>query len=348
MQKPNSNKSFLVTTVSSLSVLLLFKLFFSVLNKNITEANEISFLFIQWICYALTLVFLSVYLLNYLLNIWLSWKKYAVIRFILQLFVGTILSLGSINIAYNFIKSQFTQAPADINQVILLNIYGGAIILPIFASFFGYKFLRAWKKSEIESERLAKENTRSQLLSLRNHLDPHFLFNNLNILSSLMDKDIELSKSYLNKFAEVYRVILKTEYSDLTTLEEELSLIDSYIYLLKIRFKDAIYFDFEISSSAKEMALPPLSIQMLVENAIKHNIATKEKPIYIKIKSLEDNTLIVENNLQKKKYLPQERKATGIINIQRRYEFFTNKKITVLENEDVFSITLPLIEIDYN
>ena len=153
-----------------------------------------------------------------------------------------------------------TSAPADAAQVVLLNIYGAAFILPLFSFYFGYKFLRDWRKSELESEQLMRENTRSQLMSLRNHLDPHFLFNNLNILSSLMDKDIELSKEYLDKFAEVYRVILKTEYSDLTTLREELGLIESYVYLLKIRFRYAVFFNFEIEDSILNRALPPLTI----------------------------------------------------------------------------------------
>jgi len=327
-------------------ILLILKCIFSLLEDSITEPNELRFLSIQWFCYTAVLVTTAVYLLNETLNFILPWKKHTGFRFVLQLIAGTLLSLGSINLAYNFIKTQFTQAPPDFNQLLLLNIYGGAIILPIFSMFFGYKFLKAWRKSEIESERLSKENTRSQLMSLRNHLDPHFLFNNLNILSSLMDKDVELSKEYLNKFAEVYRVILKTEYSDLTTLEDELKLIESYVYLITIRFQDAVFFNVDVSKNTLEKAMPPLSIQMLIENAIKHNVATKDKPIHIKVYE-KDNFLVVENNIQKKKYLPKEREATGLKNIQKRYEFFTDKKVLIEEKNEKFTIMLPLIEIDY-
>lgn len=347
MLNKKPKQKLLIATVIALLLLLVFKCIFSLLEESITEPNQLKFLSAQWICYTAMLLTTSVYLLNELLNLVLPWKKHTGFRFVLQLIVGTLFSLGSINLAYNFIKTQFTQAPPDFNQLLLLNIYAGAIILPIFSLFFGYKFLKAWRKSEVESERLSKENTRSQLMSLRNHLDPHFLFNNLNILSSLMDKDVELSKEYLNKFAEVYRVILKTEYSDLTTLEDELKLIESYVYLITIRFQDAVFFNVDVSKKTMEKAMPPLSIQMLIENAIKHNVATKDKPIYIKVYE-NDNLLIVENNMQKKKYLPKEREATGLKNIQKRYEFFTDKKVIVEENKEKFIIKLPLIEIDYD
>jgi len=330
----------------ALTCLAVLRSIFLLIIPEVAEPDTERYLFIQWFLYAVLLIIIVLYSLSWILNRFLSWKQYAGTRFLIQLIFGTGLSLLCVNLVYNFLKQELTSAPADLSQVVLLNIYGAAFILPIFSSYFGYKFLKAWRKSELESERLMRENTKSQLLSLRNHLDPHFLFNNLNILSSLMDKDTALSKTYLNKFAEVYRVILKTEYSDLTTLEEELDLIDSYVYLISIRFKDCVFFDFSIDNTLKTRALPPLTIQMLIENAIKHNVATVDKPVRIKIYS-EGDMLLVENNLQKKKYMPRERKATGIENIRRRYEFFTDKKPVVVESETAFIVKLPLIEIEY-
>jgi len=222
-----------------------------------------------------------------------------------------------------------------------------AIILPTFSLYFGYQFLKDWRRSEVESERLLKENARSQMMSLKNHLDPHFLFNNLNILSSLMDKDVELSKEYLDKFAEVYRIILKAEHSDLTLLEEEIKLLDSYVYLLKIRFGKSVIFKIDLTKAALEKALPPLSIQMLIENAIKHNMASEAKPITIDISS-DSHHVIVKNNIQKKTYAEQEREGTGLDNIKNRYEFFSDQPVIINETADTFSVTLPLIEIEYD
>ncbi len=301
-----------------------------------------------WVSTASLLIFVFNFSFDRLLNFFLAWKKYAITRFLTQMIGGALISLWVLNISYNIIKDQFTSAPPDPNQMLLLNIYGFAIILPFFSFYFGFKFLKAWRKSEVESEQLQKENARSQMMTLKNHLDPHFLFNNLNILSSLMDKDVELSKSYLDKFAEVYRIILRTEYSDLTTVEEEMRLIESYIYLLKIRFEDSVFFDLDVSEKHKKRAIPPLSIQMLVENVIKHNMASKEKPIYIQLKAVSDDYILISNNIQEKKYGTSKREGTGLNNIRKRYEFFTDKTLTVEKVNDQFVVTLPLLEIEYN
>lgn len=311
------------------------------------ERQFTPFLSLIWIAYSFLFVFISNYAFNWILNYILPWKKYASWRFACQLFFGTLISLGCLNLSYALIKDQFTSAPPDPSQILLLNIYGFAMILPVFALYFGMKFLKAWKKSELEAERLQKENARSQMKTLRNHLDPHFLFNNLNILSSLIDHDSELSKTYLDKFAEVYRIILRADTGDLTTLEEEMKLIDSYMYLLKIRFKDSIIFTADIDPKHKETVIPPLSIQMLVENALKHNVASTKQPIEITIHSIDGDYIRIQNNIQKKKFMPAERKGTGLDNIKRRYAYFTDKDIVINEGDHHFIVDLPLMHIDF-
>lgn len=333
--------------IIALVLLVLVRVFsFQILPPEDNSQDRIIFLTVYYAIVTLLILFIANYLLIKVFDTFLTWKRFPVLRFLLQMILGTLLSLLAINIIYHSVKFEFTDAPPDEAQVILMNIYASSILLPLISLYFGFKFLRAWRKSELESEQLQKENTRSQLMTLRNHLDPHFLFNNLNILSSLMDKDLEQSKTYLDKFAEVYRQILKTEYSDLTTLREEMQLIESYVYLLKTRFKDQVFYEFNLDEVSMEKALPPLTIQMLIENAIKHNVATKEKPIYIQIYA-ENNNLIVKNNMRKKKYLEREREATGISNIQKRYSFFTNEEVEIKESDASFIVKVPLIDIDY-
>lgn len=318
-----------------------------ILHPTIDETAEIKVFTSCWLLIGFSLVLITVTLLDLVLDKLISWKRYPGLRFFLQMIVSTIFSIVSLNLSYYFIKEYYIATPVAENFIVL-NFYAAALILPGFSLYFGYKFLKDWKRSELETERLQKENARSQMMSLKNHLDPHFLFNNLNILSSLMDKDINLSKEYLDKFAEVYRVILKAEYSDLTLLEEELQLIDAYIYLLKIRFAKSVFVHVNIEDTAKQKALPPLSIQMLIENAIKHNMANVNNPITIKIYSAGMDTVIVENNVQKKKYSQQERKGSGLENIKNRYKFFTDKPVVITEDESVFKVTLPLLEIDFS
>lgn len=285
-------------------------------------------------------------LLNKGLNFILPWKKRSGLRFIAHLVLGTCLSLVVLNLAYQIIKSSFTEAPPEFGQLVLLNVYGMALLLPIYSLFFGVKFLRAWRKADLESEILQKENSRSQMMMLRNHLDPHFLFNNLNTLSSLIDIDRDLSKQYLDKFAEVYRSILRTEQTDLTTVREELEMIESYVFLLNIRFQNAFTIDVNVDDQDLDMAIPPLSIQMLIENALKHNVTSKKKPMHMSIESESSAFLIVTNTLQKKIIQPNSRIGTGIDNIRTRYEFFTEKKVDIIETMDVFKVRLPLIKVE--
>lgn len=318
------------------------------LHPDINEGKETKVLSLCWLLIGGSFTIIAISLLDYILNKFLAWKTFPAFRFFTQMLLGTISSLACLNASYLLVRDYYTTASADPAQLIVMNLYGGAIILPLFSIYFGYQFLKDWRRSEIESERLSKENARSQMMSLKNHLDPHFLFNNLNILSSLMDKDVELSKEYLDKFAEVYRIILKAEHSDLTLLEEEIKLLDSYVYLLKIRFGKSVAFNIDLTKSSLEKALPPLSIQMLIENAIKHNMASEEKPVTIKIYSTGSDNIVIENNIQKKTYAVQERKGTGLDNIKNRYEFFSELPVLIEESSDTFRVTLPLIDIDYD
>ena len=316
-------------------------------NPIVSESSEDRTYTILWILLSGALIILALSLLDFVLNKILAWKKFPGLRFFFQMVLGTGLSLLCLNLSFDFLRSYYTEAAPDTGQLIVMNLYGSALILPIFSLYFGYQFLRDWRRSELESERLMKENARSQMMSLKNHLDPHFLFNNLNILSSLMDKDVSLSKDYLDKFASVYRIILKAEHSDLTLLEDELQLVDAYIYLLKTRFEGSVIFELDIDKKHMDKGIPPLAIQMLIENAIKHNMASSDSPIKIRILTSGDH-IIIENNIQKKKYFQQDHRGSGLENIKARYAFFSDRPMKVEETEDIFRVTLPLIKIDYD
>lgn len=295
---------------------------------------------------AIALILVSNYIVTSILDRLVPWDIYKIKRFILQVLLGLTVSLGIINGLYILLKNNFTDTAPDTIQLILLNTYGAAIVIPIIAIYFGIKFLKAWSNTQLEAERLQKENARSQMMSLRNHLDPHFLFNNLNILSSLMDHDIELSKSYLEKFAEVYRTILKSELSDLTTLSDEIKLIDAYIYLVKIRWRDALDISININEEDLKKALPPLSGQMLIENVIKHNTISKSSIMKIELKSVDNSFLSVSNSKKPKIYSDNTKSGTGLINIQNRYAYFTNRKVEVTDGPKNFEVKLPLLTIE--
>lgn len=311
-----------------------------------TESNDIGGLTVVLFLLGAPLIVLCNKLITKVLDYRLTWTIYKEKRFALQVILGLLISLGCINGLYIILKELYTDSAPDSLQLILINIYSALIIIPTISIYFGLKFLNEWNTYKLEAERLQKENAHSQMMSLRNHLDPHFLFNNLNILSSLIDLDVALSKKYLEKFAEVYRTILRSKLSDLTTLSEELQLMDAYTYLVKIRWKDALFIHTNIPDEVKEKAIPPLAAQMLIENAIKHNTISKSDPLHISIEVIDGNFLEISNTKNIKEYSDIKKTGTGLLNIKNRYEYFTEQSVEVLEDDTTFRVKLPLLTIE--
>ncbi len=273
------------------------------------------------------------------------WLKFGRKRFFFHLIVGIIYSLVVINLAYFTFKVLFTVDPPTIDQIIVTTVFGAMLFIPAFTIYFSLHFLEYWQQSELEMEKFQKESMRSQLATLKNHLDPHFLFNNLNILSSLIDKDQEMSQEFLVRFAQVYRTMLLTKVEDLVTLEEEMDFIQSYIFLLRTRFEDNIQFQIKINEEASYSMLPPLTVQLLIENAVKHNIITEDRPLIIKIEASPDELFII-NSLYEKPQDLISKSGTGIQNIKERYKYFTDNELVFQKNQKEYQVKLPLLEIE--
>ncbi len=273
------------------------------------------------------------------------WREYGVKRFFIHLFLGYALSLGIINVSYVALKILLTQIPPSGEQLMITNVFGAILFIPAFSMYFSLQFLNYWRTSQVEMEKFQKESIQSELKNLKNHLDPHFLFNNLNILSALIDKDKGASKQFLVRFAQVYRKMLQSSNEDLVSLEEEVDFIQSYHNLLDARFGKAIQIEFKIEPNCLDLMLPPLTLQMLVENAVKHNIASIERPLKIVIEASE-STAIISNTLFEKKADLHEKSGTGLQNIRDRISYFTDGQIMVDKSESKFMVTIPLTEIE--
>jgi len=298
-----------------------------------------------WVVVVLLLLWMGNRLLTRLFNRYLSWLSYGNIRFFVHLLCGVFYSLVVINGTYTALKYLLTIDPPTRGQLIVMNVYGAIIFIPAYSIYFSLHFLRSWRKSEVESEKFQKESMRSQLESLKSHLDPHFLFNNLNILSSLIDKDKARSKVFLDKFAEVYRLLLRSRTEDLVTLREELDFIESYCFLIQTRFEDSIRFHIDIPSNLHRFLLPPLTLQMLMENAIKHTLITEKKPLSVHIIAGHDHpSLVVSNTLNEKQNAMATTSGSGLENIRMRYRHFTSRDMEVEKTETEFKVTIPLIE----
>ncbi len=200
-------------------------------------------------------------------------------------------------------------------------------------------FFKNWKEAAVQQEKLKREQLALQYETLKSQVNPHFLFNNLNSLTSLISTNPEKAIDFVKKLSEVYRYVLDQKDHELVTLETELKFLESYIFLQRIRFEANL--NVQIDVNPGKFKVIPLSVQMLVENAIKHNEISDKNPLSIHIFSTDDDYLNVENRLQKK--VGSEGSGSGIQNIKDRYEFFTSKKVIISENIDKFIVSIPLL-----
>lgn len=192
---------------------------------------------------------------------------------------------------------------------------------------------------------LQKEMLASKYTSLKNQISPHFLFNSLNTLTSLMYEDRDLASDFLSRLASSYRYILENTEEDLVSLSKELNFLDSYIFMMNIRHAGALKIQMDIKIEAQNFLVPTLSLQMLIENALKHNYFSKEKPLNIRILSVGKIGVIVENTLRKR-LNKEESTKLGHKNIKKRYSFYTNQEVTIETNVDFFKVTIPLLHKD--
>ena len=212
----------------------------------------------------------------------------------------------------------------------------------LLAVKIGSEFFSALKYSLLETEKYKTENANAQLQNLKNQLNPHFLFNNLSVLTSLVYKNQDKAADFINELAKVYRYVLDTKNLELVPLQDELDFINHYIYLQKIRFEDSISFEIKIEESKKSDYLLPMCLQMLVENTIQHNETSQANPLHVLIYT-ENNTLVIENPIKPRSNVADSTKI-GLKNIEQRYSFFTDEKVIISNSGEIFKVILPLIQ----
>ncbi len=270
----------------------------------------------------------------------ISWVKHPVRRFVVGVIATVIFTvIVAIGLARSYEYALHLRF-GNYNQFIIVSL-----IITFLISFFlhGREFLLRWREAAVEAERYQKENMMAQYKSLKSQVDPHFLFNSLNVLTNLVYEDADKSARFIKQLSEVYRYVLDTRSKELVTLEEELKFVNAYLYLQQIRFGDKLIIDNEITD--QQGLVPPLVIQMLAENAIKHNEVSQENPLQIHLYR-EGDYVVVANTLQIKKVLAEDSKGIGLENIRQRYAFLTEQKVTLMDTEGRFVVKLPLIKND--
>ncbi|MGC4035296.1 MAG: histidine kinase [Chitinophagaceae bacterium] len=199
-----------------------------------------------------------------------------------------------------------------------------------------------YKESLAEKEMLEKMGTEQEFENLKSQVNPHFLFNCFNTLSSLIEVDRSKAEIFLDELSKVYRYLLRNNEDGISTVENEIKFIQSYYQLLKTRYGDGLNMTIEIDKRYYPYLLPSLSLQLLVENAVKHNIVSKQQPLTVEIFTTAGNKLVVNNNLQKKQ---QKEHSTniGLNNIRSKYSLMKQKGFQIIEGEKNFMAVLPLI-----
>lgn len=312
------------------------------LRKNTVNQPEFSIQVVSFT--AIMLVFLSegIFIFDALISRRYPWHK-AITKRVVALFVFAPLWLFTIGISVNRISTLFFGPikPPE-KQVIYFSLTLFILFSIIYViSLIGYNFHNTLKRFIMENERLKREKLEMDYFALQDQLNPHFLFNNLSTLMALIRQDPEKAEQFTADFTDVYRYVLMSSRFKLIALEQELQFIKSYINIHRSRLGEGLMVVIDVPNEFWARQIPPLSLQYLVENAIKHNIATSQKPLEIRI-GIEGHKLFVQNNLQPKASTYSTN--TGLGNLARRYQYLSRKEeVDVEVDEKVFVVKIPLL-----
>ena len=222
-----------------------------------------------------------------------------------------------------------------------VSLFTSTLIGVIYESVY---FFNRWKESFKLNEELRNQQIRTQFEVLQNQMSPHFLFNSLNTLTTLIAENQELAIRFTEKLSETYRYILQNKERELVRLHDELEFARTYVFLLKMRFPENLSVSFKVDREYLNAHIAPLTLQMLIENAIKHNTVSKNRPLNIEVYVEQGKSIIVKNNLQPKSSLEKSTK-TGLANIRKRYELLGNRKIDIITTTKNFMVAVPLIDV---
>lgn len=274
----------------------------------------------------------------------ISWIEAPVKRLIVGTIVVVVYSfLASVLVVYLYNIFLYDRPPFDshtwrqtINAAIL-PVYIAIVITVILTS---RSFLLAWKKSTIDTEKLKRENLQAQYNALKNQINPHFLFNSFNVLTDLVYMDQDLAAKFIQRLSVVFRYVLDSSKKEFVSLKSELDFLDSYIFLLKIRFGENLLIERPEYEDKGENIIP-LCLQMLIENAVKHNVVSEEEQLKIVVK-IEDDQVCVSNNIQLRNVTEGSTKL-GLANIKARYALLNGKSVKVEQTKENFTVYVPLI-----
>ncbi len=302
-----------------------------------------------WYHYFVSLVFTAIYW-NGAYAVFMIFRKvfpeidHTVQRLVITYIVLFIwMSVGGVpvKLLFNFIDISNLHSWKTYSEYMVMNLIIALIVGTIYETVF---FFEKWKDAIRQNELLKNQQIRTQFEVLQNQMSPHFLFNSLNTLTTLIAENQQVAIDFTQKLSDVYRYILQTKDKELVPLSEELEFAKDYLFLLKMRYPDNLSADIKIDKSYLQKQIAPLTLQMLIENVIKHNVISKSHPLKVEIYVENGEAVVVKNKILIKNTLEKSTK-TGLANIQKRYEYLGNREIDVIQTHENFMVAVPLIEV---
>lgn len=337
--KPHLIKALFIGVVIFLVSLLIE--FISVGNEVFSPRLYVHFLYCM-------LYSVALYLVNAALFIFLDkvFKDniYAVKRIIIG-FVGSffisLFTIFLLRIFLNVIVEKKSMTDFLTNETPSNYIESSIITFIVLLGVHALHFYKAYNENKVKEQKIIAGTANAKFESLKNQIDPHFLFNSLNVLSSLIEENPENAQRFTTSLSKIYRYVLEQKDKELVTVEEELSFAKTYMNLLKMRFENSLFYELPTDFHNPEAKVVPLSLQLLLENTVKHNVVSEQRPLHIRIE-IEGDYLVIQNDYQKKEVL-QERQGVGLQNIINRYGIITKRKVLIAQNEQTFTVKIPIL-----
>ncbi|WP_137090015.1 sensor histidine kinase [Mangrovivirga cuniculi] len=279
--------------------------------------------------------------LSAVLDLKVSWVKTPLLRAFIGIIGHSLITFVLVTVIFE-VTALFGITISNYKTTVLIAI---GITLVMTLILYARQFLLAWRQAAIDSERMQKEIMTAKFETLKNQVNPHFLFNSLNTLTNLVFENQNTAAKFIKKLSEVYRYVLEVKDKELVKLKEEMNFVRSYVFLQQIRHEDALFINENLLGleESSNIMIPPLTLQLLTENAIKHNVLSSESPLTIDI-YIKDERIIVENNLQIKNTINENNTGVGIENIKSRYKYLSSDAIEITKDQNTFSVSLPLIK----
>jgi len=332
--------------LTCLKIALIFTLISTVLFGNELSFENISSSFLVSSMYSFGLGFGNG-LINVLLDKKWDWLEQTNLRVFFGI-IATILYTIPVVLGINYVifivfqKIPVTQFFSE--KMLWIHLFYIILSLGVSVFIHARSFMLNWKqasKSEVTHQKIIAGTANAKFETLKNQIDPHFLFNSLNVLSSLIEENPENAQRFTTSLSKIYRYVLEQKDKELVSVEEELSFAKTYMNLLKMRFENSLFYELPETPINPEAKVVPLSLQLLLENTVKHNVVSEQKPLHIRI-YVEGDYLAIQNDYQKKEVI-QSRQGVGLQNIVDRYGIITNRKVLIEQNEKTFTVKIPIL-----